>query len=441
MSDEAPLTIVQLEAENVKRLRAVAVTPEGSLVVVGGRNGQGKTSLLDSISYALGGKDLVCEVPLRAGAAAGHVTVDLGDLIVRRDFGADGTTRVVVSNREGARFPSPQRLLDELAGRLTFDPLAFARMAPREQAETLRGLVGLDFAAQDGRRLAAYEERTAVNRDVKRLGAQLAAMALHADAPDREVDVAALMDELDEVDRGAREIEQRERRVADLLGEAERAEARVVAIGGEIESLRTRISLLEAEIGECRETAARARADSASARAAIAIARGMLPDPAPIRAAIAEAGERNRKRAENAARARVLADLGAAEERSVALSREIEVIDAGKAEAIAAAKLPVEGLSFDAERVLLAGLPFEQASAAEQLRVSVAMGAAMSPRLKVMLVRDGSLLDDESMRLLAEMAEQHGLQVWLERVGDGAECQVVIEDGRVLAPPAGSAAF
>lgn len=425
------LKIVRLEAENVKRLRAVEVTPEGALVVVGGRNGQGKTSLLDSVAYALGGKDLVCEVPLRAGSDAGHVTVDLGDLVVRRDFGRDGTTRVVVSDREGARFPSPQRMLDELAGRLTFDPLAFARMEPREQAETLRALVGLDFSAQDGRRLAAYEERTAVNRDAKRLDAQLAGMSYHADAPEREVDVSALMDELGAVERGEREIEQRERAVAEQLGAAERSEARAVAIGAEIESLRARIAALEAEAADHRASADTARANAEAERAGIVTASGMIPDPAPIRAAIAAAGERNRKLAENAARERIAAELLAAQERSSAITREIEQIDAAKAEAIAAAKLPVEGLSFDAERVLLRGLPFEQASSAEQLRVSVAMGAALSPRLKVMLVRDGSLLDDESMRLLAQMAEAHGLQVWLERVGDGAECQVVIEDGSV----------
>jgi len=430
-AESSALKIVRLEAENVKRLRAVEVTPEGALVVVGGRNGQGKTSLLDSVAYALGGKDLVCEVPLRAGSDAGHVTVDLGDLVVRRDFGRDGTTRVVVSNREGARFPSPQRLLDELAGRLTFDPLAFARMSPREQAETLRALVGLDFSAQDGRRLAAYEERTAVNRDAKRLDAQLAGMPRHADAPAREVDVAALMDELAEVERGEREIEQRERAVAEQLGAAERSEARVVAISAEIESLRARIAQLAAEAADHRVNAEGARENAEAERAGIATARGMLPDPAPIRAAVAAAGALNRQRAENAARERVAAELLAAQERSSALTRELEAIDAAKIAAIAAAQIPVKGLSFDAERVLLRGLPFEQASSAEQLRVSVAMGAAMSPRLKVMLVRDGSLLDDESMRLLAQTAEQHGLQVWLERVGDGAECQVVIEDGSV----------
>jgi len=431
---ESALQIVQLEAENVKRLRAVEVTPEGALVVVGGRNGQGKTSLLDSIAYALGGKDLVCERPLREGAEAGHVTVDLGELVVRRDFGPGGTQRLTVSNREGARFPSPQTLLDALAGQLTFDPLAFARMAPREQAETLRALLGLDFTALDGRRLGAYEERTAVNREVKRLEAQLVRMPRHEGAPAREVSVAALMEQLDEIATKEREIEAQERRARDLEVQAEAASERVRAIDLEMGDLRERMDGLAADRQSFSARGERLRGDAMQSAAGTAAARKMLPDVAPIRAAIASAEERNRLLRENDARTGVEDALARVRAQSEGLTREIEAIDADKAGQIAAAKLPVEGLSFDAERVLLRGLPFEQASSAEQLRVSIAMGAAMSPRLRVMLVRDGSLLDEESLRLVAEMAAEHGLQVWMERVGDGAECQVVIEDGAVREP-------
>ena len=84
------MKIVRLEAENVKRLVAVEIAPDGSLVVIGGKNGAGKSSTLDSIAMALGGKDLVPEKPLRDGAEKGHVEVDLGDLIVRRTFTAAG---------------------------------------------------------------------------------------------------------------------------------------------------------------------------------------------------------------------------------------------------------------------------------------------------------------------------------------------------------------
>jgi len=95
------------------------------------------------------------------------------------------------------------------------------------------------------------------------------------------------------------------------------------------------------------------------------------------------------------------------------------------------AKFPVAGLSFDESGVTFNGLPFAQSSGAEQLRASVAIAMAMNPKLKVLLCRDGSLLDDDSLALLSQIVEDNGYQLWLERVGTGAECSVIIEDGAV----------
>jgi hypothetical protein len=93
--------------------------------------------------------------------------------------------------------------------------------------------------------------------------------------------------------------------------------------------------------------------------------------------------------------------------------------------------MPVTGLGLSEDGVTLNGLPLDQASAAEQLRVSVAIGIAMNPRLRVLLLRDASLLDRDSLALLADMAKAAGAQVWLERVEDDSATAVVIEDGMV----------
>jgi hypothetical protein len=86
---------------------------------------------------------------------------------------------------------------------------------------------------------------------------------------------------------------------------------------------------------------------------------------------------------------------------------------------------------FGEDGITFNGLPFEQASSAEQLRVAVAMGLALNPTLRVLLIRDGSLLDAENLGMVAEMAAEADAQVWIERVGEGDECAVVIEDGHV----------
>jgi len=120
---------------------------------------------------------------------------------------------------------------------------------------------------------------------------------------------------------------------------------------------------------------------------------------------------------------------------SIAAARtaEIEALDKAKAEAIGAAKLPVEGLSFGDGAVMFDGLPFDQASGAQQLRVSCAVAAALNPKLRVLRVKDGALLDQASMELLAEFAEANDMQIWIETVSSGRAGAVVIEDGMVKA--------
>jgi hypothetical protein len=120
--------------------------------------------VLDAIAMAFGGRDQIPAEPIRRGVDRAEVVVDLGEILVRRTFTAVGGGQLVVSNREGARFQSPQSMLDALVGRLSFDPLAFAREKPARQAEILRELVGLDLAPLDARRAVVYAERTAVNK-------------------------------------------------------------------------------------------------------------------------------------------------------------------------------------------------------------------------------------------------------------------------------------
>jgi hypothetical protein len=81
--------------------------------------------------------------------------------------------------------------------------------------------------------------------------------------------------------------------------------------------------------------------------------------------------------------------------------------------------------------VLLNGVPFEQASDAERLRASIAIAAAMNPKLRVIRVRDGSLLDDEAMALLSGFASENDFQIWIERVDSSGRVGFVMEDGHL----------
>jgi hypothetical protein len=113
------------------------------------------------------------------------------------------------------------------------------------------------------------------------------------------------------------------------------------------------------------------------------------------------------------------------------MTDELIAIGALKSKQIAEANFPVPGVTFGDDGILVNGIPFAQASSAEQLRIAVAMGLSANPKLRIILIRDGSLLDETSMTAVAEMAEKYDACVWMERVGEGKEVTVVIENGRV----------
>ncbi|MCU0864194.1 MAG: AAA family ATPase [Planctomycetes bacterium] len=414
----APLQIVELRASNVKRLKAVTITPDGDMVVLSGANGAGKSSVLDAIAMALGGREQIPAEPIRRGADHAEVVVDLGEIIVRRTFTPSGGGQLIVTNREGARFASPQTMLDALVGRLTFDPLAFSREEPKRQAETLRQLLGLDFAALDKERAELYAQRTERNREAKQAAARLAGMPRHEGAPAEPVSVSDLAAELQAANRHNEEVG----RVCRLaIGNA----ADLKAQRKRVESLRAELEAAERRLAETIEDDVRLQAEMREAKEI---------DTAPILARMQDAEDVNRKVRENHQRQDLAVRVAELEGAAGELTSQIEAIDQQRADAIAKAPMPVPGLGFDAAGIVtLNGLPLEQASAAERLRVSVAIGLAMNPRLRVLLIRDASLLDQRSMRMVAELASKAGAQLWVETVEQNPLTTVVIEDGEVAA--------
>jgi uncharacterized protein YeeX (DUF496 family) len=140
----------------------------------------------------------------------------------------------------------------------------------------------------------------------------------------------------------------------------------------------------------------------------------------------------NAKVRQNDKRHEVATNLSEATIRYEELSDEINDIDAQIKEMYEMAHWPIPGLGFDAEGVTYQTFPFAQCSSAEQLRVSVSMGFAANPSLKLLLIRDGSLLDENSLAQVAALAAEHGGQVFLERVGEGSETNIILKDGEIV---------
>ena len=409
------MKIIELRAENLKRLKAVQIRPDGALVQITGKNGAGKTSVLDAITMALAGKGAIPEQPIRAGETHAEVVLDLGDMQVTRTW-TEHDTYLTVRGADGIKFQSPQSVLDKLVGRISFDPLAFSRLSTKDQAETLRAVVGLDFSDLDGRQKVQFETRQAINRDVRNLEGQLDGMPVH-DAPPELVNLAELLVEHDYATTQTQDNQSRRDKL-----EAMRASA--VDLGDQIEQLKAQ---LEAKRRELMDLEASIWANATTVEALVD------PDMSAIKERVASAEHTNELVRSNQRRAEIAKECDAKRTRSLAISENLRRIAAEREDRLKSAKFPIDGLGFSENGVTFKSLPFSQLSSAEQLTISVAMGLAMNPSLRVMLVRDGSLLDHTSLGVIASMAEQSDAQVWIERVTDGEAVGVVIEDGEVKA--------
>ena len=423
------MQIVRLESENVKRLYAVEITPENEVVVIGGNNAQGKSSVLDSITMALGGGETICDQPLRKGAKKGHTVIDLGDLIVTRTYTEGGGGSLTVASPNGVKYSSPQKMLDELVGRLSFDPLNFMRLKPAEQQDIVRQMACLNFAMLDDMKKKRFDERTEVNREVKRLEGQLTGLKFHQGAPEQEQSFSELSAELTKVQDHNNANAEKRRKAKEHEGPIVELSRKIVTLDTDIATLESRLESLKLE----RKAAISAKNEAMEVLEYLNDQNSKLEDidAAPILAKIETCEATNQKARENARYKEVQAQLRAAQDRSEELTRKIQDIEEKKQAAIEKAKFPVEGLSFTDGGLTFNGVPLEQASSAEQLRVSVAIGMASNPKLKILLCRDGSLLDSKSLKMLSEIVKENGYQMWLERVGDGDESAVIIEDGRV----------
>lgn len=422
------MRIIQLTSENVKRVKAVTITPKGDAIVIGGANGNGKSSVLDSIAYALGGKSLIPSVPIRKGQKNARIEVDLGDLIVERRFTEKGST-LQVSSKDGLKYPSPQSVLDALVGTLSFDPLEFVNMKPDKQTETLKALVGVSFDDLDSEAKRVYEERTLVNREAKTLEGQLAGLPSYPDAPAEAVSVDSLLSQIEEAETHNGHITELQGKVHAAEREGQESQAAAKRCEDEIERLRLQAAQLKQD-KERHERAAKESTDRAKAIEAN-LDSMEVRDTSSLKKRIRTANETNQKINDNERRKTVALEMKRKNQESTKLTLALEEIASQKEQRLAEAKFPVEGLSFSEEGVLLNELPFEQASSAEQLKVSLAMGIAMNPKLKVLLIRDGSLLDEDNLRIVTEMAEANDAQIWIERVSKGKECSVIIENGEV----------
>jgi mRNA-degrading endonuclease RelE of RelBE toxin-antitoxin system len=294
---------------------------------------------------------------------------------------------------------------------LTFDPLEFAGLKAKEQVAALLEVVDLDIdlpkVIED--RAKYFDERTEVNREHKRLSGVLSSLAEpEKDTPKEEVSSVELFNKIE----AAQELHRGKEDIQSTLAHAEILR---------IEKLSS-LKRAEEELKSLDENIGKLRKDFVNV---------IVPDIKALQDELGNLEETNAK-VRKAKEYRVAFEaLDEAQIHSAHFTDSIDELDKLKTDAISRAKMPVDGLSFDEEGLTFDGIPFAQVSSAEQLRISTAMAMAANPKLKVIRITDGSLLDSDSMKIIEKLADDNDYQVWIEVVSDTGKVGIYIEDGEI----------
>ena len=396
------MKIIQIKSSNIKKLKVVELTldPNKNLIMVTGKNTAGKSSLLDSIWYALGGKNSIPSAPVRKGEEKGEVTIDLEGYIVTRTF-TDKGSYLKVTNKEGHDYSNPQEFLNFIVGNLSFDPLLFSKLEAKKRVEELRKISGLDFTALEEDKKKLSDERTLIGREVKTPleYSDEQRESIKNFSAMTEVSVAELSKEIMNHNAAADKFE-------DACNEIEQNNKEMQALETKIMTLKKR----NEELTEIKKPAG---------------------DQAELNKQLDTAEATNQKIRDSKASMFAIEKYERLNKEHAALTEQIKAIDEDKKKQLSEVKMPIDGLSFDENEVLFNGIPYNQLSSAEQLRVSMAIAMASNPKLKVVLIKDGSLLDCDNLKVIEEMAKEKDWQVWIEKVDDSGKVGIVIENGEV----------
>ena len=406
------------ELENVKRIKAVAVEPTASgLTVIGGKNNQGKTSVLDAIAWALGGDRFRPSGAAREGALTPpHLKVTLSNGVVVERRGKNSDLKVIdPSGRLGG-----QALLNSFIEAFALDLPRFMNAPAKEKADTLLQIIGVGdkLFLLEKEEAALYNERTVVGRTADTKAKYAASLTYYDDVPTSPVSATELIRQQQDI--LLRNAENRRKR--DLL---EANKQKFAALTEQVEQLKARLQamideqkILIADIEEGQKEVAALVDESTAA----------------LEANIADIEEINRKVNENM---RVAAAEDEAEHYKAEYNKltvRIEDVRKQKYDLLNNAPLPLPGLSVENGELTFNGHKWDALSGSEQLRVATAIVRKLNPECGFVLLDKLEQMDTDTLKEFGAWLEREDLQAIATRVSTGDECSIIIEDGYATEP-------
>lgn len=407
--------INKLEIENVKRVKAVMIEPTANgLTILGGNNNQGKTSVLDSIAWALGGNKFKPSKPTREGSMnppSLRVELSNGLIVERKGKNSD----LKVTDPAGGR--AGQQLLDSFVEEFALNLPKFMESTPKEKAATLLRIIGVGdkLYALDNQESQLYNERLTIGRVADQKKKFAAEQPQYPEAPNDLVSIADLITEQQAI----------------LARNGENAQKRLNQ-----EKIKNELHQSEARLAQLKEALAAEEAVHDKLMGDYIIANKSIEDlvdepTAEIEQSIANIEEINRKVRANLDKAKAEEDAAEFAAKYEALSVEIQKVRDERSRLLESADLPLPGLSVEDGELVFEGQKWDNMSGSQQLRISTAIVRKLKPDCGFVLLDKLEQMDLPTLTEFGQWLESVGLQAIATRVSSGEECQIIIEDGYV----------
>lgn len=409
------IKINKLEIENVKRVKAVKFEPTANgITVIGGDNGQGKTSVLDSIAWALGGNKFRPSQPTREGSVIPpnlHIVMSNGLVVERKGKNSDLKVIDPDGNKAG------QQLLDSFVEELALNLPKFMQQSNKEKANTLLQIIGVgeQLVALEKEEQDAYNRRHAIGQIADQKEKFAKEQEYYPDAPKELVSASDLIKQQQEI--------------LARNGENQKKRENLASIQKLHEEAVNRVEMLKSELSNAENELAKVIGDLATASKS---AKNLIDESTEeLEKSITEVDEINRKVRANLDKDKAEEDARDYREEYDALTTEITEIRKRKTALLDNADLPLEGLSVEDGDLIYNGFKWDNMSGSEQLKVATAIVRKLNPNCGFVLIDKLEQMDVTTLNAFGEWLESEGLQAIATRVSTGDECSIIIEDGYV----------
>ena len=389
-----PIKITSLEAENVKRVRAVQLHPSATgLTIIGGNNNQGKTSLLDTIAWALGGDRFRPSMATREGSTIPpHIKVTLSNGLIVERRGKNSDLKVI--DPSGSK--AGQQLLNAFIEQLALDLPRFMQASDREKADTLLRIIGVgeQLAALERKEQEQYNERLAIGRIADQKAKYAKEQPYWPDAPDELISASDLI--------------RQQQAILARNGENQSKRAMASLLEQQVSTLTARVDELHRQLQTAEDELTAKTADLATARKT---AEQLVDESTEeLERSIADIETINAKVRDNLNHEKAEEDARAYQQQYDSLTAKIEQLREDKRALLDGAKLPMEGLGVADGALTYHGQKWDNMSGSEQLRVATAIVRCLKPQCGFVLLDKLEQMDLGTLREFGAWLESEGLQ-------------------------------